>query len=145
MSCDGGLAVSQGRFRNADGLVGSFITVWQQQRGGGYEWTYDLRQTDDPQPAPRPGAPPPSEEEIVVTAIDAVQGLVADCAAGGAPPLPPVELNTGIRSASTLSKDGTLRWRWEHGGPELRRVVVDYLANGSWQTVLDQQGLPAAS
>ena len=53
MSCDGNLAVSSGRYREPEGLVGTFMTVWERDdRNDDYEWSYDVAGRDDPQPPP---------------------------------------------------------------------------------------------
>ena len=76
MSCDGALAVSKGRYRDPEGKVGSFVTVWERQADNSYRYTYDAGGDDVPQPPPRKAVP---EGDIVVTEIDAVTGLVATC------------------------------------------------------------------
>ncbi len=139
MSCDGGTAVSQGRFRDPAGQVGTFVTVWERQRSDGYRWVYDAGAPDNPQPPPRRVADPPSEDEIVVSGESPIIGLVADCRRGeGAATAPPaLSIPDGIRHGAMLSRDGTLRWHWEHGGADARRVVVEYWKNGAWETALD--------
>lgn len=140
MSCDGALAVSQGRFRDPDGTVGTFITVWQRQADDSYLWVYDGGSPDNPQPPPKAPGEAAGEDDIIVTAYDTIKGLVADCVRRGesVPPPPEVALAEGTRSGSTLSQDGTLRWRWEHDPANNRRVVVDFYSGGVWQTGLDQ-------
>lgn len=145
MSCDGSIAVSQGRFRDPDGTVGTFVTVWERQSDRDYRYVYDGGAPDDPQPpAPAPDAPA-GKDDIVVTAIDAVQGLVAECPTRGeALPLAPDYVPAaGIAHGGGVSRDGTLRWRWEHGGEAGRRVAAEYLVDGEWQVALDQP-LPLA-
>ena len=53
MSCDGALALSQGRFEDQDGIIGNYVTVWARQDDGEYKWTYDVAGPDVPQPPPR--------------------------------------------------------------------------------------------
>jgi len=132
MSCDGALAVSQGRFRYPDGLVGTFVTVWKRQSDEQYLWVYDAGFVDDPQPPPRVELPPEEGNEIVVSAFDPIRGRVADCAKRGevvaAPPA--ATLNGG----TSLSRDGTLRWSWQHDTDGERSFMADYLHEGRWQT-----------
>lgn len=137
MSCDGSLAVSQGRFRDPQGQVGTFITVWKARQDGEYEWVYDVGTPDDPQP-PKPV--PLEQGDIVVTAIDAVRAEIADCPGRGAevPAAPAFSIAEEFNHGGDVSRDGTLRWRWEHRQPRQRRLVVDYFQNGSWVTGLDQ-------
>lgn len=145
-SCDGSLAASFGRFREPDGTVGSYTTVWQLQPGNTYSWIYDLRAADDPQPPPPPPASEPDENTIVVTELDMIEGRVADCARRGAelPGYRQPILDEGSRTDSSVSDDRTLAWRWEHHPDGTRRVVVDYLRNGEWQEV-HEMTVPAPS
>ncbi|GAB5348473.1 hypothetical protein [Alteriqipengyuania sp. 357] len=137
MSCDGRLAVSTGRFREPEGYVGNFVTVWERDRyDDDYEWSYDVAGRDDPQPTPVE----PVEGEIVATAFDAVQGRVADCPRGGEPvPAPPaVTTPADVRSGEQVSADGTLRWRWEHRADGTKHVRVDYYTSGAWEKIIDK-------
>lgn len=144
ISCNGALAVSTGRFRDPQGLVGNFITVWERQRNGDYLWTYDVGSPDNPQPPPKEDDV--QDGDIVVTAIDAVAGNIADChKRGEAAPAPPAfSIADDFTHGGKVSDDGTLRWRWEHRGSGERRFVVDYFYLGKWQTGLDQD-MPAGT
>ncbi len=139
MSCDALTAVSEGRFREPDGTVGTVITVWERQGDDEYRWVYDAGVRDDPQPPPPPSGPA-DENEIVVSALDAVQGNVSDCAKRGeALPAPPqLSVANATANAATLSKDGTLRWRWEHEAGAERRFVAEYLTGGVWEVAVNQ-------
>ncbi|MCR2832596.1 hypothetical protein [Parerythrobacter lacustris] len=144
MSCDGRLAVSRGRFRDPEGLVGTFVTVWQRQDDGAYRWIYDAGAADDPQP----GAQEVDDGAgIIVSADDIIQGYVADCPSPGSPlPLGPfwVMADTA-RYASEVSPDKTLRWSWEHEADGTRRVALDYLSEGKWERVPVQTFAPRTS
>ena len=96
-----------------------------------------------PQPPPRK---PVEEGDIVVTEIDAVQGLVATCPRGGAGTLPPPAIPVGEdgKAGATLSRDGTLRWRWEHRAGGTRYAAADYFHQGRWVTAIEQSLVPAA-
>jgi len=144
MSCSGALAVSHGRYTDGQGLVGNYVTVWEQQSDLSYKFVYSLSGPDNPQPLPKPAGAEPGPNDIVVTAIDAVAGLVADCPRGGTPmPIAPaVAITDDASQGGRMSRDGTLRWRWEHSSPAERRIVVEWLTSGKWQTGLDQT-LPA--
>lgn len=138
MSCDGNEAVSAGRFREPEGYVGNYVTAWARQPDGRYRWTYDVAGRDDPQPPPRPETET-REGDIVVTAMDAIQGLVASCPPRGlevpAPPAIPIgEADGGAK----LSDDGTLRWRWEHAADGTKQVAVDYFYEGEWVTAIEE-------
>ncbi len=142
ISCDGAVAVSQGRTRDPQGKVGNFITVWERQADGTYRYVFDAGGNDVPQPPPRE-----QEEEgrIVVTALDAVLGLVASCPRAGQPipSPPPLPLGEDGKSDARLSRDGTLRWRWEHRADGTRYAAADYFYEGSWRLAFEQSLRPA--
>jgi hypothetical protein len=142
MSCDGALAVSKGRFRNPDGTVGNFMTVWERQPDGEYRYVFDAGGEDNPQPPPKARQ---EEGDIIVTAIDLVQGLIASCPRPGVPVLPPPALPIGAdgTEGATLSRDGTLRWRWQHKADGTRFIAADYFYEGRWTTPLEQSLAPA--
>lgn len=144
MSCDGATAVSQGRYRDPQGKVGNFVTVWERQSDGSYKYIYDAGGDDVPQPAPRPQV---EDGDYVVTAIDAVQGLVATCPRGGpgsTPPPPAIPIGDDGKADAKLSKDGTLRWRWEHRADGTRYTAADYIYQGRWLTGIEQSLVPTA-
>lgn len=141
MSCDGALAVSQGRSREPDGTVGSFVTVWERQPDGRYLYVFDVGGPDVPQPPP-----PPKVEaqpgDIVVTEIDAIEGLVATCPRPGSPIPPPPAMAIGDNEGATLSRDGTLRWWWAHGRDGTRHFAAEYFYQGRWLTGIEQSLVP---
>ena len=140
MSCDGTMAVSEGRFRDPAGHVGSYMTAWARQADGTYKWTYDVAAPDDPQPPKRPDLPEAEGDEIVVMALEAIQGRVSDCPNQAEPvgALEPWIGAVGSRGDSSLSADKTLRWGWTHEAPGMRSVTVAYWKDGAWQTVLQK-------
>lgn len=136
-SCDGALALSLGRFVDGTGKVGNYVTTWVRQSDNSYKWTYDVAGLDDPQPPPR------REVEaggIVVTAMDVIQGLIATCPRAGEPvsPPPPIPVGEGGDSAAQISRDGTLRWRWEHRADGVKYVTADYWFEGKWVTAIEE-------
>ena len=135
-SCDGLLAVSFGRYRDAEGVIGRYATVWQRGRDGSYEWTYDIGTPDVPQPPPPAPDVEPDEDTIIVGAIQAITARAADCAQRE-PGLdrrgPPAE---GGAEVLTRSPDGTLAWRVDQTGPESWRMVVEWQRDGQWQEAL---------
>lgn len=146
MSCDGELALSQGRFRDPEGIVGTYITAWQRQSDRSYRWVYDGGGPDVPQPPAREHF---EDGDIVVTAIDAVEGLVATCPReGGTIPPPPADSPVGQRPQDVRqSRDGTLRWRFKHrggggedggGGQAEKYIVAEYYYNGVWVTAIEE-------
>lgn len=135
MSCDASLAVSMGRYREPAGNVGTFVTVWERQNDGTYRWLYDGGADDDPQPPPPP-TDAAGPDEIVVTAIDAVRGEVADCIAPGATPPPPLPAGLypeGTRTGGGASRDGTLAWRWVHLADGRRQIVSSIFRDRGWE------------
>jgi hypothetical protein len=141
MSCDGALAVSQGRYRDPDGKVGNFVTVWERQPDGDYRYVFDAGGDDVPQPPPRK---PVEDGDIVVTAIDSVQAYIGSCPRGGsAPPAPPaIAVGEEGKADARLSRDGTLRWRWEHRADGTRYAAADYFYEGRWLTAFEQSLAP---
>lgn len=142
MSCDGATAVSHGRYRDPQGKVGNFVTVWERQPTGEYKYVFDAGGDDVPQPPPRKVI---EDGDYVVTTIDAVQGLVATCPRAGAaaaPPPPALPLGEDGKADARLSRDGTLRWRWEHRADGTRYAAADYFYQGRWTTAIEQTLVP---
>lgn len=136
MSCDGVLAVSRGRFLTPESAVGTFVTVWQQRRDGEYRWVYDAATLDDPQPVREDDAPP-GDDEIVVTALDMVQGRVADCDRGAdTPALPAHFAERRAQDGTWIAPDGTLSFHWRHVDTGRREMSVLWLKDGAWGEAL---------
>jgi len=131
ISCNGALAASTGRYTDPAGIIGNYVMVWQRQGDGNYRWLYHAAGPDVPQPPPRIV---PEDGDIVVTSIDAVQGLVASCQRQGAdiPPPPAISLASDAPADATLSRDGTLRWRWEQPDAARRLIAAEYFYEGRW-------------
>ena len=132
-SCDGSLAISTGRQKTADGLVGDYATVWTLGNDGNYRWTYNVAALDNPQPPPPPPGVTPDENTIVVTEVPLIEGRIADCPAPriAVPAVPDTAAET--RYDISWSKDATIRWRWEHRADGTRVFVTDYIRDGQWQ------------
>ena len=143
ISCDGAVAMSQGRLTTPEGMVGNFVTVWERQGNGEYRYVYDAGGLDVPQPPPRK---PVEQGDIVVTALDAVLGMVASCPRGGAdiPPPPPIPMGDDGKADARLSRDGSLRWRWEHRDDGTRYATADYFYEGRWLTAFEQSLAPGS-
>lgn len=137
MSCDGQMALSQGRFTDQDGLVGNYVATWMRQSDGAYKWTYYAAGRDNPQPPPRKVI---VDGNIVVTSIDAIEGLVATCprADETVPPPPAIPIGEAGSADAQLSSDGTLRWRWEHRAGGVKYVTADYFYDGAWTTAIEE-------
>lgn len=141
MSCDGALAASTGRFTDASGLVGNYAMIWQRESNGSYRWLHHVAAPDVPQPPPRPSAEADAGPNgIVVTALDAVQGLVASCPRRGEdlPPPPALAITDDLPGGASLSGDGTMRWRWEQRGNGTRFIAAEYFYEGRWLNGFEQ-------
>lgn len=139
MSCDGSVAATQGRFKDADGFVGTYLAIWLRQNDGTYRWVYDVSGRDNPQPIPEVPEELP-EGAIIVQAIDTISGLVADCVRGAreVPPPPAISLSVEGEQGASLSRDGTLRWRWEHRDDGTKFISVAFYSGGKWKTALEE-------
>ncbi len=146
MSCDGAVAVSQGRYVDPDGTVGNFLTVWERQPDGAYRYVFDVGGDDVPQPPPRKVLEA-GEGDIVVTELDAIEGLVATCPRPGVPvpPPPAIPLGEDGKTDARLSRDGTLRWRWEHRADGTRYASAEYFYQSRWITAIEQTLVPAGN
>lgn len=133
MSCDGTLAVSQGRYRDAAGLVGNYVTAWRRDADNTYRWSYHASAPDRPQPPPR-AEQERGEDEIVVLAMELIKGHVADCK--GTPPDPGPQTNPAPVVKAT-APDSTLHWLAQQRADGARRFIVLSNTAGEWDEVLD--------
>lgn len=133
MSCDSTLAVSQGRYRDANGLVGNYVTAWRRQSDNSYRWTYHASAPDQPQPPPRPEQAR-GEDEIVVLAMELIRGHVADCKGRPADPGPQTNPAPLVKASAP---DGTLHWLAQQREDDVRRFIVLSNKDGAWDEVLD--------
>lgn len=137
-SCDGSTAVTQGKFADPEGNWGYYVTVWERQRDGRYRWVYDMGAPDDELTAAenrRRDNTPTGENAIVIRAIEAIEGRVADC-----------ELNevaaSGIVAKALAaegegdSRDYSLVWNWAHFENGSRQFWITMPRDGEWQEVL---------
>ena len=152
MSCDGSIAVSQGRGLDPDGTVGTYIIVWERQPNirpdgdeeTGYRYIYFTGAADVPQPPPPAPRPDPLPGEIVVEALDAVKADIARCA-----PREEIYLNalaqpaSGNSSGTGNSRDKTLQWNWFHESKDRRGFTVSLWRKDGRETAFTQS-LPSA-
>ena len=71
-SCDGSVAVTQGKFAEPEGQWGYYVTVWERQRDGRYRWVYDMGAPDDQLTAAenaRRDSTPTGENAIVILSL----------------------------------------------------------------------------
>ncbi len=135
-SCDGTLAVSQGRFVRPNGLVGDYVTVWELQADNSYKWVYDTGTPDDPQPVAEPDEELP-EDAIVVPGMTAIEGRVADCRPGERTDPPAALQSDSDATLSGVADDATLSWLAEAQANGSHRVRSAYLREATWETVVD--------
>lgn len=135
-SCDGTLAVSFGRSQDPEGLVGSYVTVWELQSDRSYKYVYDMGAPDNPQPAP-PVRDDIPEDAIIVPGMTAIEGRIADCPdARIAAPQIPVVPQSMPQSGGGIATDRTLRWSWQHSEGGNRSVRVYWVRDGAVQEAL---------
>ncbi len=140
MSCDGRLAVSQGKFADPSRQWGYFVTVWEQQADRSYKWIYDVGGID-PALTERENQgrdeTPLEEGAIVVEAIPMIQGVVADCPArGDKPEIKGITVDALAQSKSAISADGTLQWAWVQHDDGRRQVLAQLWQGGEWHEAL---------
>jgi hypothetical protein len=46
------------------------------------------------------------------------------------------------KADAKLSRDGTLRWRWEHRADGTRYAAAEYFYQGRWLTAIEQSLAP---
>ena len=130
VSCDGGLAVNTGPWRNGN-RNGYFTTVWVRQKDGGWKWTYDggdgLKT-----PLARPARPAVTRASCLglrrLRSVYASQTPTTARIAGK----PPADAGQG-RSA-----DGTLSWSWTVARDGDRHFEAKLWNGRRYRTVLDQ-------
>lgn len=139
-SCDGSTAVTQGKFADPEGQWGYYVTVWERQRDGRYRWVYDMGAPDEQLTAAenaRRDSTPTGENAIVIRAIEAIEGRVADCRPAGSSGKPPLLMppdGTDVRRG--YSEDATLGWTSLHM-PNGRRILqVSALGEDGFEQVL---------
>ena len=91
-------------------------------------------------PCLAPPRPDFQDGDIVVTAIDLVEGLIATCPGDNQtiPPPPPIPVGEEGAADAQLARDGTLRWRWEHRADGTKYVTAQYFYLGEWLTAIEE-------
>jgi hypothetical protein len=124
-SCDGSYAVTRGGWESPN-AAGTFATVWQRQKDGGYKWAADMSLTSGSNPAPP----------------EMIAAKVAECAPK-APPLPVDASEIGLDRKVQTSLDNTLFWSTAVAADGSRRVAVSLWNGRGYDLVIDQH-VPAA-
>ncbi|MGB3737793.1 MAG: hypothetical protein WA948_00405 [Pontixanthobacter sp.] len=141
-SCDGAMAVSEGRYEDARGQIGDFATVWQRQRDGAYKWSYRTQALAIPQPPKRADEDLTGRNVVVVSALDSIRGIVADCPDAETDAIvtsaPQIAIAAGERQGRLNAADGTMRIVWTHSETGARRVVADYFTEAGWERGIDR-------
>ena len=135
ISCDSTLAATQARFKDADGFLGTAITIWQRGTDDEYRWIdYEQIHSGVAEAAESQDADP---DAIVVRGVPDIQGIVADCVtSAGLPLLPEAVTNANDITGQMSSSDYTLRY-YRHETADARRVAVWQVKDGSLQNVID--------
>lgn len=140
-SCDGQLAISQGKYVGPDREWGFYVTVWERQRDGTYRWTYATGAPDTAltQRETRAAAPPEADENvIVVQAIPMIQGAVAECRSPGDASSPAASPSAGeAASGGGVSNDGSLAWRWVQRADGGRFFEAQQWRSGQWESAFE--------
>ncbi|MXP11103.1 Cif family virulence factor [Pseudoblastomonas halimionae] len=139
-SCDGSTAVTQGKFADPDGSWGYYVTVWQRQRDGRYRWVYDMGAPDDELTALENerrdrDAAPRDDNVVVIQAIPAVEGRVADCGVAPAT-VSGLDDEGATAQGGGSSRDSGLKWQWAQFADGSRRFAVALVREGDWKTML---------
>ena len=123
MSCDGGIGVSRGTWRQGS-TAGEYVAIWQGQENG--EWRWLLRE-------PVPAAPLGEAPEMIA-------GKVAECT--GLPARPRGFVPPPVDAAADASRDGSLEWavRLE---PRCGRTVTVKAWNGRTMETVTEIRRPA--
>jgi hypothetical protein len=58
------------------------------------------------------------------------------------PPPPAIPIGEDGKADARLSRDGTLRWRWEHRADGTRYAAAEYYHQGRWLTAIEQSLVP---
>jgi hypothetical protein len=113
VSCDGSLAVNTGGWKQPDGSVGYFTTVWAKQIGGGWKWIVDS-----------------GDQSTIAQSARAIPKIrSASCQGKALEVEPALSVDDAGSMALGQSHDRTLWWRWE-AGPNGGRLFSAYLWNG---------------
>ena len=130
VSCDGGLAVNTGPWRNG-ARNGYFTTIWVRQKDGGWKWTMDGGDALKT-PLARPARPAVARASCAglnrLRAVYASQTPATARIAGK----PPADAGQG-RSA-----DGTLSWSWTVARDGARHFEAKLWNGRRYRIVLDQ-------
>lgn len=130
MSCDGSLAVTQGAAQWPDGRPGSFLTVWQRQRDGGYKWVMDQGEfVQEP-----------------LTAPDFIQTGMADCPAAEQTRSAALtgRTSSGVAGNAGYSQDRTLSWSTHLRSDGVRSTTILMHIDGDQRRVHQTDNWPAA-
>jgi len=128
VSCDGRLAASTGNWKQPDGTVGYFTTLWRRDKKGGWKWILD-------------------HGDALATARatpEFLVGKVATCkrpAAGSPPPMP-----TGKpgKDGVPAPQDESLIWQADVATDGSRHVTVQVWNGSAYETVIDDRVAPSS-
>jgi hypothetical protein len=126
VSCDGTMAANTGPWRNANGGIGYFSTIWVRQPDSGWKWTVD-------------------HGDAVETHRFAWEGepMSRQAACGSSPTIIPYSafvLPPKWQQVGT-SQDGTLAFHYFNQFGKARSLQVWLWSGASWQMVIDDNVL----
>ena len=117
VSCDGTVAANTGEWRQPDGTVGFFTTVWVKQPDGGWRWVVD---GGDQLAAARPRVATPTVQRAACAALAPSVRAAPD---------------PGRANGFGHSLDWTLTWEWSVG-PDGARIFEVSQYDGYYRTVI---------
>jgi hypothetical protein len=129
MSCDGTQAVVQGVWRR-DAAAGTFISVWERQKDGGYKWVM----TREDNAAPAGEAPEMLTAKIATCRARPSHAGGAGPGRGGRKGKPPE-----IPHKPGMAADETLRWQWHEDAAGNPLFVAEMWTGGGYEEVLKQR------
>ena len=137
MACDGATAVTRGKYRDAEGRWGYYVTVWERGSDYDYRFVYDIAAPDDELTERENRAiQPPVEDDglIVVEAVPSIRGIVSECDMGSglAAPLLGSVQQDGNRDEIKVASDNTLAWQWRQEAAGSRGFSAWIVGNGAW-------------
>ena len=137
MSCDGGTAVTRGKYRDAEGGWGYYATVWERDANYDYHFVYDIAApdaelTERENRAAR--APVEDDGSIVVEAVPSIRGIVSECDLADSLPeqFAAAAQQDGGRDRIAVASDDTLAWEWRHAPDGKRGFSAWIIESGAW-------------
>ena len=128
VSCDGNLAASTGNWKQPDGSVGYFTTIWRRDKKGEWKWIMDHGDT----------------LAVAREAPEFLTGKVAACKRSrgvedSRPVGPPPGGKPGKGGMPSMPDDDSLTWSADVATDGSRRVTVRMWNGADYETVIDNK------